>query len=211
MLRRDAQTRMTVLWIDNLQWAEPSLRDQLGVLVRTFSELPFLLITTQRPDPDLTWPPLVERPVVLQVPLGPLREQEAATLVRGILERGGADDSDLAVAELVARGGGNPLFLVELAALAASCGPDSELPGSLRALIAARLDQLPAPQRALIDNAAVLGTGDAIGSLERFAKELARSSAAATSTSWPPTACSTSKVIGGASAAPSCARSPTRP
>ena len=40
------------------------------------------------------------------------------------------------------------------------------------ALIAARLDQLPPPQRALIDNAAVLGTGNAIGSLERFAKEL---------------------------------------
>ena len=172
MLRRDAQTRMTVLWVDNLQWAEPRLRDQLAVLVRTLSELPFLLITCQRPDPDATWPPVVERPVVLQVPLGPLLVDEASTLVRDILERGDAATGDLAVAELVARGGGNPLFLVELAGLAASCGSGSELPGSLRALIAARLDQLPPPQRALIDNAAVLGTGNAIGSLERFSKEL---------------------------------------
>ena len=30
MLRRHAQTRMTVLCVDNLQWADPSLRDQLG-------------------------------------------------------------------------------------------------------------------------------------------------------------------------------------
>ena len=163
---------MTVLWVDNLQWAEPRLRDQLGVLVRTLSELPFLLITCQRPDPDAAWPPVVERPVVLQVPLGSLRAEEASALVCGVLERGGAEAGEREIAELVTRGGGNPLFLVELAGLAATCGSGSELPGSLRALIAARLDQLPASQRALIDNAAVLGNGDAIGSLERFAKEL---------------------------------------
>ena len=48
----------------------------------------------------------------------------------------------------------------------------SELPGSLRALIAARIDQLAAPQRAIIDNAAVLGTSDSIGSLARFAEAM---------------------------------------
>ena len=47
------------------------------------------------------------------------------------------------VADLVARGGGNPLFLVELASLATTCA-GNDLPGSLRALIAARIDQLPA-------------------------------------------------------------------
>ena len=118
------------------------------------------------------WPPVVERPVVLQVPLGPLRAEEASTLVRGVLERGDGDTGDGVVAELVTRGGGNPLFLVELAGLAATCGSGSELPGSLRALIAARLDQLPRRSGPIIDNAAVLGNGDAIGSLERFAKEL---------------------------------------
>ena len=30
MMRHHAQTRMTVLWIDNLQWADPVIRDQLG-------------------------------------------------------------------------------------------------------------------------------------------------------------------------------------
>ncbi|MET0144946.1 MAG: adenylate/guanylate cyclase domain-containing protein [Ilumatobacteraceae bacterium] len=169
MLRRHAQTRMTVLWIDNLQWADPALRDQLGVVVRSLAELPFLLVTGQRPEGDSTWPPPVERPLVLQVPLGPLDRDDATELVRGILERGdGVEASDRTVAGLVARGGGNPLFLVELAGLAATCGAGSDLPGSLRALIAARLDQLPAAQRALVDNAAVLGSADAVGALVRF-------------------------------------------
>ena len=132
MLRRHAQTRMTVLWVDNLQWADPSLRDQLAVVVRSLSDLPFLLVTGQRPDVDVAWPPPVERPLVLQVPLGPLGPGQTAP-VRGILEDAGVEPSDRTIAELVDRGGGNPLFLVELAALAADvwggrrcrarCGP----------------------------------------------------------------------------------------
>ena len=78
----------------------------------------------QRPDPDVNWPPPVERPVVLQVPLGPLSVDEATTLVRSILERSaGRRRRPGGRPELVARGGGNPLFLVELAGLAATCGP----------------------------------------------------------------------------------------
>jgi class 3 adenylate cyclase/tetratricopeptide (TPR) repeat protein len=167
MVRRQAMRRLTVVVVDNLHWADQSLRDQLGVIVRTLADLPFLLITTQRPDGSIAWPPPVERPLVLQVPLGPLSRADATALVSAVLEQSGHEHTERVVADIVARGGGNPLFLVELAALAATCS--DELPGTLRALIAARLDQLPAPQRAMIDNAAVLGTADSIGSLVRFA------------------------------------------
>ena len=171
MVRRHAQTTMTVLVVDNLQWADPSLRDQLGVIVRTLSELPFLLVTTQRPDGGHVWAPAVERPLVVQVPLGPLSRDDATTLVRGILDNAASEQTDSVVADLVADGGGNPLFLVELASLATTCA-GNDLPGSLRALIAARIDQLPAPQRAIVDNASVLGTADSIGSLVRFAQAM---------------------------------------
>ena len=83
MMRRSAQTRMTVLWFDNLQWADPMLRDLLAVIVRSLADLPFLLITGQRPDDDIVWPPPVERPLVLRVPLGPIGREDATTLVRG--------------------------------------------------------------------------------------------------------------------------------
>ena len=169
MVRRHAETRMTVLVVDNLQWADPSLRDHLGVIVRSLSDLPFLLVTAQRPG-DLGWPPAVERPLVLQVPLGPLGDEESAELVAGIFANAGMEPTTRTLATVVERGGGNPLFLVELATLSARC--DNELPGSLRALIAARLDQLPAPQRAIVDNAAVLGTADSVGGLKRFAEAM---------------------------------------
>ena len=107
---------------------------------------------------------------MLQVPLGPLDIEEATALVCGIFDNAGAEPTDRTVATLVDRGGGNPLFLVELASLSATCG--NELPGSLRALIAARIDQLPAAQRAIIDNAAVLGTADSVGALVRFAEAM---------------------------------------
>ena len=173
MLRRNAQTRMTVLWVDNLQWADPMLRDHLAVIVRSLSDCPFLLITGQRPDPDVQWPPTVERPLVVQVPLGPLERADCLELVRSMLatrEQGGHDDAG--VEALVDRGGGNPLFLVELAALAASCPDAAELPGTLRALIAARVDQLPGVQRAILDNAAVLGHHEHVAALARFAEEM---------------------------------------
>ncbi|MGI9052567.1 MAG: tetratricopeptide repeat protein, partial [Ilumatobacteraceae bacterium] len=98
---------------------------------------------------------------------------DALDLVCSVLDsNGAADHDDEMVAALVERGGGNPLFLVELAALAA-CRPEgSDLPGTLRALIAARIDQLSPAQRAILDNAAVLGHREGIGSLARFAKEM---------------------------------------
>jgi class 3 adenylate cyclase/tetratricopeptide (TPR) repeat protein len=170
MVRHHAQTRMTVMFVDNLHWGDQTLRDHLGVIVRSLSDLPLLLVTAQRPDAGLVWPPPVERPLVLQVPLGPLGIEDSTALVCSILENANAEITDQAVATIVERGGGNPLFLVELAGLAATC--DNELPGSLRALIAARIDQLPAPQRAVIDNAAVLGTADSVGSLVRFAQAM---------------------------------------
>ena len=108
---------MTVLWVDNLQWADPSLRDQLAVIVRSLSDLPFLLVTGQRPDADCVWPPPVERPLVLQVPLGPLEHRRTPpTSCAGSSSAATATSrASGSIAGLVDRGGGNPLFLVELA------------------------------------------------------------------------------------------------
>ena len=130
MMRRHASTRFTVLWIDNLQWADPMLRDQLAVLARSLADLPFLLVTAQRPDDDVVWPPPLERPLVVRVPLGSLGRDDAGALVcaSSTARIEPADISDGALDDLVDRGGGNPLYLVELAALAARCYTTSDLP-----------------------------------------------------------------------------------
>jgi tetratricopeptide (TPR) repeat protein len=101
--------------------------------------------------------------------LDPLTRDESTRLVGamlGPLANAGFVDG------LYERSGGNPLFLIELAELAKSNPTSSALPGSLRALISARLDQLPLTQRSIIDNAAVLGASGQVQSLEKFAAEM---------------------------------------
>ena len=70
------------------------------------------------------------------------------------------------------RSGGNALFLTELAVLSREQPDSTELPGSLRALIAARLDRLDPGPRAVLDNAAVLGATGPLSSLHEFANGL---------------------------------------
>ncbi len=69
------------------------------------------------------------------------------------------DDNPLAAHEaetLVARSGGNPLFLTELATASQQSGPD-ELPTSVEGVVAARIDRLRPSDRRLLRAAAVVG------------------------------------------------------
>jgi predicted ATPase len=214
MLRRRSAVGPVVLWIDDLQWSHGPLRDLLEVIARSLADCPLLVITAHRPGHDLEWPPAVERAFTVQLPLGPLDQHESAVLVGEIV--GPASTPDL-VQRLYERSGGNPLFLSELALLATADGGDGgELPGSLRALISARLDELTPSCRAIIDNAAVLGTESFVNALEEFAQAMGQRFDRPISTSWSSPDCSRSTARGGGSAATSCARwrtrrSPSRP
>lgn len=173
-VRRRAAKSPVVLWIDDLQWAAPLLLELLESLARQLADLPVLIVTTyRRADDGLgDWPGPVDEALTLHLPLSPLGEDDARNLA--ITSAGRALPEPM-LDTIAARAGGNPLFLAELARLAASQpdGPGQpELPGSLRALIAARLDQLTPGQRALIDNASILGVEGRIVALRDFAAEL---------------------------------------
>jgi class 3 adenylate cyclase/tetratricopeptide (TPR) repeat protein len=168
-LRRRSRAGPIVMWIDDLQWADPLIIDLLHRMARSLADRPVLIITAQRDDAEFEWPPAVDHPITVRMPLDPLEREEAGRLVTQLL--GGLATPPL-IDRLYDRSGGNPLFLIELTELSKS-NPDSEaLPGSLRALIAARLDRLPLAQRAIVDNAAVLGTSGPLVALEHFAGEM---------------------------------------
>ena len=185
---------MTVLLVDNLQWADPSLRDQLGCH-RAHAVGPAVPARhrASAPTPTPRWPPPVERPLVLQVPLGPLIVDDATALVCGILERGDAEPPSDGVADARRPRRRQPAVPRRAGRPGRRRAARAELPGSLRALIAARIDQLPAAaagdhrqrrrarHRRLDRLAGALRRGDGPGVPP-----------AATSTSWPPTGCSTS-------------------
>lgn len=172
VLRRRAQRTPVVIWLDDLQWAAPLLLDLLENLARQLAGLPVLTIGTYRPFDDVAaeWPPSIDQALTLHLRLEPLGDSDSESLVAAAA---GAELPPDTVQRIIARSGGNPLFLIELARLAAAGrGSDGEMPGTLRALIAARLDQLSVAQRAILDNAAIIGNQGRVSSLRRFAAEL---------------------------------------
>lgn len=165
-----------VLSIDDLHWADHDLIELLQHLVRTLARCDVALITTMRPGAEIDWPPVTERATAVTMTLQPLSRADTERLARQLLD----DPPEPLVVALYDRSGGNPLFLVELAAFTGETPTSDptatrELPDSLRSVIAARLDQLTPGQRHVIENAAVLGTSGRVGALERFASGLGQS------------------------------------
>ncbi len=158
-----------VLSIDDVHWADQGLLDLLEHLLSSLSRRPFLLITAMRPGSEVIWPPRSERSTVISLNLQPLTRADTDQLAGALL--GDVARDEQLITALYDRSGGNPLFLLELVALTEAGGGESDLPDSLRTLIAARLDQLTSQQRQMIENAAVLGTSGSIRGLERFAQE----------------------------------------
>src|SRR5581483_5139213 len=110
---------------------------------------------TSRPELEASWQPHVGRHNAVLLHLDPLAREDAAELLTALL--GTPPSSDLEAA-LLERGGGNPFFLEELAALLSEGAPDvGELPATLRGLVAARLDALTPAERSVLDDAAVVG------------------------------------------------------
>lgn len=168
-LRRRSTIGPVVLWIDDLQWADALLIELLHRIARSLVDRPVLVLTAQRIDAEIDWPPLGDNFTTITLTVEPFTVDEADELVGEVL--GTRPGAQLAH-ELYERSGGNALFLTELARLARDGHSGDALPGTMRALIAAQLDRLAPSQRAIIDNAAVLGSDSPVSSLRSFAAEL---------------------------------------
>ncbi len=156
-----------MLAIADIHWGDSVVMTLLEQLLSSLANQPFVLLTTSRPDIDSAWPPPSTTFTSLHLRLEPLDRSSTEQLAAAIL----GDDADASVlASLYDRSGGNPLFLEELATIVADGGTVGDLPDNLRALVAARLDRLPAEQRNMLDNAAVLGTSGWLQGLLRFAE-----------------------------------------
>ena len=80
------------MWIDDLQWADPLLIDLLHRLARSVLDRPVMIVTAQRNDVDLDWPPGADVPLTVRMPLDPLEEWEAEELITSVLgERASAE------------------------------------------------------------------------------------------------------------------------
>jgi DNA-binding SARP family transcriptional activator len=153
---RLAQERPLVLVFDDIHWAEPVLLDLVEHLATAAADIPLLLLCLARTellDVRPRWAGGLRD--ATSVTLTPLADADARRLAEALIE----DDPSAADA-VVARAGGNPLFVEQLVALLREAGVEREaasLPPTVEALIAARLDWLPRDEQAVLQTAAVLG------------------------------------------------------
>jgi class 3 adenylate cyclase len=147
----------TVLLFEDIHVAAASMLDLLETLASRVRDVPLLLLTQARPELLSSRPAWGGGlPAYSAVPLEPLHEDDARELARRLLEVAGAEIPSVdGVAETAE---GNPLFLEELVVSVAEgrAEPD-ELPTSIRSIVAARIDALPAPERDALLDAAVVG------------------------------------------------------
>ena len=163
-----AEQRPLVLVLEDLHWADEGLLDFVDELVGWLSGVPLLVVCSARPE-------LLERRPgwgggklnAATLGLSPLSQEQTALLISHVLER------TLLPAEiqqvLLERSEGNPLYAEQFAQLYLERGSaeDLPLPETLQGIVAARLDGLSAGEKAVLQDASVVGKVFWTGALSR--------------------------------------------
>jgi class 3 adenylate cyclase len=153
LLEQLARHRAVILHIDDLHWAEPMLIDLLNHVVELSREAPILLLCTARPElleDHIGW---TQRRIDSEVlRLEPLGREDCETLLAQL----GDELGDQTRAQVIRTSEGNPLFLQEMVALAREQG-SADVPPTIHALLAARLDRLTPLEREPLARGAVEG------------------------------------------------------
>jgi class 3 adenylate cyclase len=163
----------TMLVFEDVHWADRSLLDLIELLAARLRDLPILLLALARPellDARPGWGGGL--PAYTALPLEQLKDSEARELAVHLLSK--LEDRARAerAAILAETSEGNPLFIEQLVAtLTETSGDDSTLPTTIRGIVAARLDALPAPERAVLLDAAVGGKVFWRGALEHMSDD----------------------------------------
>jgi len=165
-----ARDRPLVVVFDDVHWAEPTLLDLIEHVVDWSRERAILVIVVARPellDTRAGWGGgKLDAQVILLEALGP----DDIEALAGSLLGGRLEPSVLERVEAAAEG--NPLFVEQLLAMlvddgvvirdgdtwrSAADAPSLAVPPTIAALLAARLDRLPAQERQVAERASVVG------------------------------------------------------
>jgi class 3 adenylate cyclase/tetratricopeptide (TPR) repeat protein len=173
---RMATQSPVVLAFEDLQWADSGLLDFIDYLLEWSADFPIYVLTLARPE-------LRERrPAWEPLTLAPLEPEAIARIVEGLAP--GLPDE--LIAQIGRRSEGFPLYAIETIRMLQDRGllvqegsryvvrgevSDLEVPETLHALVASRLDGLSAAERSLLQDASVLGlsfTAGAVAALSGF-------------------------------------------
>jgi len=109
LILRLADRRPLLLVAEDLHWMDPSTIELLGLLAQRGEKARLLLLLTFRPSFTSPWNDL---PGLTEIHLERLEAEDARSLVQAL--PGGSELPEPAVASLIAKSDGNPLYLEEL-------------------------------------------------------------------------------------------------
>jgi class 3 adenylate cyclase/tetratricopeptide (TPR) repeat protein len=168
VLVRESQVQPLLLVFEDLHWIDAETQALLDTLVESLPTARLLLLVNYRPEYQHGWG---SKTYYTQLRLDPLPPVSAEAFLHALL----GDDPSLAPLTrlLSARTGGNPFFLeesvrtlVETQVLVGEYGAyrltqpldHLQVPATVQAVLAARIDRLPPEDKGLLQTAAVIGT-----------------------------------------------------
>ena len=168
LLLRESQVQPLLLVFEDLHWIDAETQALLDSLVESLPTARLLLLVNYRPEYQHAWG---SKTSYTQLRLDPLPPASADELLQALV----GDDPSLAPLTrlLIARTEGNPFFLeesvrtlVETGALVGEPGayrlaqslPTIQVPATVQAVLAARIDRLSPEDKRLLQTAAVIGT-----------------------------------------------------
>jgi class 3 adenylate cyclase/tetratricopeptide (TPR) repeat protein len=156
-----------VIVVEDLHWLDPGSEAFLANLVESLPGTKTLLVVNFRPEYSADW---MKKSYYQRLPLLPLSDEAIAAMVRDLI---GDDPSVDGLGELISeRTGGNPFFieevvrsLIDRGSLVGTRGAyrlaDSidqlEIPPTVQAVLAARIDRLDERDKPVLQAAAVIG------------------------------------------------------
>ena len=157
-LRAAARRGPLLLVLDDVQWADSASLTVLGLVAAELRRDDVTALLTVRPSPE---PALVDAALAEVLRQGGARRIDLAPLdvaaTRALAATVDVALSDEAAVRLREAADGNPLLLRELLRLGPVPASGTRLPESIAALVAGRLDPLPAPTTKVLGLAALAG------------------------------------------------------
>jgi class 3 adenylate cyclase/tetratricopeptide (TPR) repeat protein len=168
LLLRESQVQPLLVVFEDLHWIDAETQALLDSLIESLPTARLLLLVNYRPEYQHGWG---SKTYYTQLRLDPLPPASAEALLQSLL---GDDASrDLLKQRLIKRTQGNPFFLeesvrtlVEMQVLVGERGayhvakplPSIQVPATVQAVLAGRIDRLPPEEKRLLQTAAVIGT-----------------------------------------------------
>jgi class 3 adenylate cyclase/tetratricopeptide (TPR) repeat protein len=180
LLLRESQVQPLLLVFENLHWIDAETQAFLDGLVESLPAARLLLLVNYRSEYQHGWG---TKTCYTQLRLDPLPPASAEALLQRLL----GDDAGLEPLKqrLIERTQGNPFFLeesvrtlVETQGLVGTPGayrlaralPSIQVPATVQAVLAARIDRLPPEEKQLLQTAAVIGTEVPLALLQAIAE-----------------------------------------